>query len=282
LVSGAASLSGQVLPSGAHTVAATFTPSTSGFSGSSGQTSVTITKAATNIALTFAANGSTSTGIGVTLTATLAPQYSGTPTGAVAFYSGTTLLGTAPVTAGKATLTATVPAASQTFKSVYSGDANFQAATATVNASLNVPSVQLSILDTTPAYPVPVAFLVVVKGSAGTPTGTVTVYGGAAKLASCPLFGGATVAPAPVSISLQCASTNSFKYGKPVTCTATVAGLIPAKGVLGWSIDGKAQTSTLNSSGSASVVLSNPTVGAHTGVATYAAPRTATFTITPQ
>lgn len=67
----------------------------------------------------------------LTLTATVASP-AGTPTGTVAFTDGTNPLGTATLTAGVATLTvSTLAAGSHSLSAVYSGDGNFNIASAT-------------------------------------------------------------------------------------------------------------------------------------------------------
>jgi hypothetical protein len=65
----------------------------------------------------------------VTFTATLAPS-AGTPTGTMSFYDGTTLLGTQPLSNNAATYTSSALATgTHSIDAVYSGDANFSAAT---------------------------------------------------------------------------------------------------------------------------------------------------------
>jgi Bacterial Ig-like domain (group 3)/Beta-propeller repeat/Abnormal spindle-like microcephaly-assoc'd, ASPM-SPD-2-Hydin len=65
-------------------------------------------------------------GQAVTLTATVSTQASGTPTGTVAFYDATTLLGRAAVSSGQAVLTTSaIPSTSQSIAAQYSGDSNF-------------------------------------------------------------------------------------------------------------------------------------------------------------
>ena len=71
-------------------------------------------------------------GQSVTLTATVAPTTSGTPTGTVQFLNGTTLLGTGTLSDGVATYNATSLAlGDNSITAVYSGDDSFTSSTAT-------------------------------------------------------------------------------------------------------------------------------------------------------
>ena len=73
-------------------------------------------------------------GTSVLLTATLSAS-SGTPSGTVTFYDGTTLLGTATVSAGVATLTTTsLPTGSNSVTAVYAGTSTFAASTSSAVA----------------------------------------------------------------------------------------------------------------------------------------------------
>ncbi len=66
----------------------------------------------------------------VTLTATVIPQTSGTPTGSVTFYDGATMIGTQGLSGGAAQLsTSSFTAGSHSITVVYSGDTNYQAST---------------------------------------------------------------------------------------------------------------------------------------------------------
>jgi len=91
---------------------------------------LTITQAKPTITLSTTAtsgfNGTTS----ITLTAILTSPTSGVPTGTVSFYTGTTLVGNAPVNAGTAALATTaLPIGADTVTAVYSDDTNFSAVT---------------------------------------------------------------------------------------------------------------------------------------------------------
>jgi sugar lactone lactonase YvrE len=71
-----------------------------------------------------------------TITATVASTTTGAPTGTVAFYNGTTLLGTSSLNAsGVATLvSATLPVGAYSVTGIYSGDGNFATSTSTASS----------------------------------------------------------------------------------------------------------------------------------------------------
>jgi hypothetical protein len=308
LSGGIGTLSNQMLPAGSHTVGASYTPSNAAYLASSGSTPVHIAQATVQVALSTTSVTAASPGARVTLTATLTPQYGGTFSSPVSFYDGSTLLGTGPVSGVTSVLnTSALAAGAHTFHAVYSGDPNFQTGTSAVTTTINLASMQMSVAPTTLTYPGTVGWLVIVKGSAGTPTGSVILYDGTTKLATTPLivdgataglvlpqlnagvhsltavYGGnttyatagsaaqnVTVNPEPVSIGLGCGGT-SFPYGTSITCKATVAGIQPAQGTLVWTVDGTPQNATLGTSGSASIVLNGLAVSKHTVTASFAA-----------
>ncbi len=88
---------------------------------------------ATTTTLTSSTNPSVF-GQSVTFTATVTPSSgSGTPTGSVTFYAGSTALGTATLSGKKASLkTTSVPVGSQAITAVYSGDTNYAPSTSAV------------------------------------------------------------------------------------------------------------------------------------------------------
>jgi hypothetical protein len=95
----------------------------------SGSGDLTIGKASTTVALT-SSNLSPFFGVPVTLTALATSSTTGTPTGTVSFYDGTTLLSTAPITNGSATyIPSGLAGGAHTITAVYSGDANFTTST---------------------------------------------------------------------------------------------------------------------------------------------------------
>jgi Bacterial Ig-like domain (group 3)/NHL repeat len=96
--------------------------------GSSVQTATTVTLTS-NIASAFA-------GQSITFTATVKPTGIGTPTGNVAFYDGTTLIGSSALTAGSASIAPVLIAGTHSITAVYTGDTNFTGNTSAVLSQL--------------------------------------------------------------------------------------------------------------------------------------------------
>ena len=161
---------------------------------------LTITPAGTTITI-GTSSASITPGQSVMLTADVTSVTTGTPTGSVSFYDGTTLLGTAPVTAGAATLStsAFVPGSSNTLQAVYSG----------VSTSLppsSTATVTVSPLDFTLTIPGS-ASQTITRGSSATYQVMVT-----------PLYGNY---PGPVSFSASGLPTGASASFSPSTIGST-------------------------------------------------------------
>jgi CSLREA domain-containing protein len=161
---------------------------------------LTITQAASTT--TLAANSST-LGVGgnLTLTATVASATTGTPTGTVSFYDGSTLLNTATLSAGVATYsTTTLSSGSHTITAVYSGDTNFTASSTTSATTITVAALDFTMTATPPSQ----------LGNPGTtftyqlavaPTYTGTNYPGTVTFSATGLPTGSTVTFTPSSVA---------------------------------------------------------------------------------
>jgi hypothetical protein len=165
-------------------------PGDANFQGSSSPT-----PSATSVSLASAPNPS-STGQSVTLTATVSSVSTAPPpTGKVDFLDGTTLLGSAPVSGGVATLTTAFTAAgSHSLTAKYSGDANNLPSssaidTQVVNASSSpTDTLKLSVSNTTAVYGQRIVLFTQVTGNvSAAPTGTVTFLDGSTVIGSAPL-----------------------------------------------------------------------------------------------
>jgi len=209
------------LPAGNHSIVAAYAGDNSYTSSTSAADTISITKAATTVAMTPTPNASANSAI--TLSATVNTGSSGVgPTGRITFSSAGATLGTAPVagtaanntTGAPATGTATFAATFTTSgtKSVtatYSGDANYLASGPSGAISINVTSSGSFNIAATP--------VTVTAGSTGVSTITITPSGG---------FTG--------SVQVTCAGT-----GLPpgVSCTPnpltiTITGAVPASAPL--------------------------------------------------
>ena len=103
---GVATLSDATLPAGKQTIKAVYPGDANLATSTSAPFVQTVAKATTTTSLASSQNPSTD-GQSVTFTATVAPQFIGTPTGAVAFYNGATKLGTVSLSNGVAAFTTT-------------------------------------------------------------------------------------------------------------------------------------------------------------------------------
>jgi hypothetical protein len=96
-----------------------------------------VDKATTSTKLSSSANPST-VGQSVTFTATVTPEYSGTVTGKVAFYDGTTLLKSVAVGGGASTYTTkTLPSGKHSITATYDGSADFTDSSASLTQTVN-------------------------------------------------------------------------------------------------------------------------------------------------
>ncbi len=181
--SGVATLPTTQLTAGSNQITAVYSGDTTYATSTSATVTVSVAQASSKTTLTASPNPSLA-GQNVTFTATVTAVSpgSGTPTGSVTFYSGTTSLANESVIDGVATFnTTTLPTGTNSINAVYSGDTNFTASTsAAVSQVVSVGSttIALSVSNTNPFGLQAVtftAFVSVATGS-GTPTGTVTFY----------------------------------------------------------------------------------------------------------
>jgi hypothetical protein len=137
LTGGAATLSTNVLTVGTHSITAIYSGDASHAGSTSSALSQVVNKASTTASLTSSKNPSTF-GQSVTLTVTITPSGSGTPTGSVSFKSGTKSLGGVQLASGVATLTTTTLAiGSDTITATYGGSSSFLTSSATMTQVVN-------------------------------------------------------------------------------------------------------------------------------------------------
>ena len=132
--------SGAVLSAGSQTLSVTFTPTdTTDYTTATGSVTLALTDATLTLNVT-ASNSAPSYSDSVTLTATMSGGFTGTvnPTGTITFYDGSTSIGTRAISETTATLaTNTLALGTHTISASYSGDANYNAASA-ASITLNI------------------------------------------------------------------------------------------------------------------------------------------------
>jgi len=193
-----ASLKTASVPIGSQAITAIYSGDTTYAPSKSAVLTQTVNQDSTTTKVTSSANPSVY-GQSVTLTATVkaAAPGSGTPTGTVTFYDGTTNLGSGTLSAGTATFTTTFfVVSSHSITAVYSGDPDFTASTSpalsqTVNQA-GTTTVVVSAVNPT-VYGQPLTYTATVSANSpgsGTPTGTITFYAGSTQLGTGALSGG--------------------------------------------------------------------------------------------
>jgi hypothetical protein len=188
--------SASVLPAGSYTLTATFLPTdTTTYATVTAQVPLTVTQLTAAVNLTSSGSTVVLTNP-LVLTATVSSTAT-TPTGTVSFLDGTTPLGQGTLSNGVATLsTSSLTAGNHTISAVYSGDANFSAATSGGLAEI--------VLD----------FSLGSGGGSGTSASQTVTPGGTANYPLTILPTNGTIFPAPITLSLT---------GVPAGATATIA-----------------------------------------------------------
>jgi sugar lactone lactonase YvrE len=146
-------------------------------------------------------------GQSTTLTASLTA--SGTPTGTMKFYDGTTLIGTANLNGTAASISVSfATAGTHPLTAVYSGDVNTSPGSSAVLSQvvLNVTSLTLTS-SVNPSQPNQSTTLTASISTLGTPTGTVSFYDGTTLLGTVTLSG----TTASLSVSFSAPGTHPLK-----------------------------------------------------------------------
>jgi hypothetical protein len=225
LSGGTATFTTSALAVGGHTITAGYGGDANFTGSTSDALTQTVNPDATGTALASSANPSVY-GQSVTFTATVTANApgSGTPTGTVAFFDGSTELGTGTLTGGVATYsTAALSVAGYSITAVYDGsDPGFSGSTSaalsqTVNRDATATSVVSSADPSTYGDAVTLtATVMAVAPGAGTPSGAVTFLDGATVLGTATLSGGtatfttAALAAGSPSITASYGGDNNF------------------------------------------------------------------------
>jgi len=302
---GKATLTTNALATGSYSILASYAGDAN--FGASKSSTITQTVGKSGTTITLASSPSTSSfGVAVTFTATIAPSVPGGEI--VTFYDGSTSIGTGTISAGKATLvSSTLSAGSHSITAKYAGDANFGASTSnavtqTVNkiatttalASSQNPSTYAASVTFTATLSPAVTNGITVTFSDGSVTiGTGITSGGKATLTTSTLALGShsikasypgdanyvgstssvltlTINKGTVSTTLT-SSLNASTYTAAVTFTATIAPSVP-NGETVTFYDGSMAIGlpATTSGGKASLTITTLAVGTHSITAKYA------------
>jgi hypothetical protein len=162
-------------------------------------TSKPVTQVVRKAASTTAVSSSLSPSIfgqSVTFTATVAPQFSGTPMGTVTFKNGTAMLGTVTLSGGVASYTTTkLAGGTASITAVYNGSTSLAPSTSTpLSQAVSQASTTITLSSSLnpSSFKEAVTFTATVAAQSGecTVTGTVTFYDGTTALKTVSLSGG--------------------------------------------------------------------------------------------
>ncbi|KJY40699.1 hypothetical protein VR41_14670, partial [Streptomyces sp. NRRL B-1568] len=183
---------------GSHSLTATYNGDTNFTASTSPVDTQTVNQAATTTVLVSLPDPSVF-GEAKTLTATVTATAPGVgiPTGTVDFFDGATLLGSAPLVGGVATLSvSTLSVGTHSLTATYNGDTNFTASTSPVDTQTVNEASTTTVLVSLPdpsVFGEPKVLTATVTASApgvGIPTGTVSFFDGATLLGTGTLSGG--------------------------------------------------------------------------------------------
>jgi hypothetical protein len=208
-----ATLSG--LSVGTHTYTAAYPGDTNYNALTFGSVTVVVTGASTASTTLLSAPSTAVYGAATTLSAAVTGT-GGTPTGTVAFYDGTTLLGSATLSSGAGSLPVTLAGGSHTLKAVYSGDTTFvtsSSSTAAFTVSTATTSTVVTASPTTVTANQTAVLTATVTGVSGQamPTGTVSFTDGSTSLGNGAI-NGAGVATLTATLTNSGARTITASY----------------------------------------------------------------------
>jgi uncharacterized repeat protein (TIGR03803 family) len=137
LSAGVAKYTNTTLAVGTHSITAVYSGSSAFTTSTSPAISQVVSKASTTTVLVSSANPST-VGQSVTFTATVTPQFGGTPAGTATFKNGTVTLGTVTLSAGVAKyMTSALSKGTHTITATYNGSSAFKTSSATLTQTVN-------------------------------------------------------------------------------------------------------------------------------------------------
>ncbi len=191
ITSGAATLSTAALAAGSHSLSAAYRGDANDAPSASAVLTEVINAVLNTTTTTLNASPNPATpGQTVNLTATISPVTAG---GTVMFFDGATVLGSAAVVQGTASMSTGFASGSHSLTAIYSGDANDAASTSgifteSVTSPLNISSISLTIPTSSSTYGQNVTLTAIVSPSSA--TGTATFYDGITVLGRVPIVSG--------------------------------------------------------------------------------------------
>jgi hypothetical protein len=276
LASGTGSVSSSTIPVGTYSIVGTYSSDVSYAASASTPQTLAITVTPT---VTFTATPATAAlGTGIVLKATVASSAS-TPTGTLYFMDGTTTLGSATLSGGTASYTASgLAIGTHSITVRYGGDgANAVASSTaqTVTITTITPTVALTATPSTTTIGTAVALSATVGGGSGTttPTGTVKFYDGTTLLSTFTLSGTSGVATysaaalAVGSHSITAVYSGDANYaGLTSTAqTVTITAIPPTV-----SLTANPSSLTIKSGASGTTTITVTPAGGYSGTLTFA------------
>ena len=231
------------LSRGSHSISAQYNGDSNFTASPSSTITQSVNQATTSASVTSSANPS-AYGQSVTFTARVTPAYLGTPTGTLAFFDGSTSLGSATLSAGSAQLTiSTLSAGSHSITAVYNGDTNFTSSTSSVIVeTVNTASTATTVASSAnpSSFDQSVTFTAVVQPPAGTSaTGTVTFLDGSTSL------GTATLSSNSAQLTVPALAVGTHSVTAVYTGNANLSGSTSA--AISQVVNGAATTTTVTS-----------------------------------
>ncbi|MBV9099438.1 MAG: Ig-like domain repeat protein [Candidatus Dormibacteraeota bacterium] len=201
LTNAVATLTTASLSMGSHTISATYSGS-SAYSSSSGAAALSVSRASSVTAVTTAANPApVNAPLDITATVSAQAPATGTPTGSVTLYDGSTQLGSGTLDgSGRLTLSQTLSYGPHQLSAVYSGDANFagsdnqstpvaETVLFPTSTSVNGGSTQAVEIGTQLTFNASVSEGSGVPSGQAAPSGSITFKDGSVVLGTVPLSG---------------------------------------------------------------------------------------------
>ena len=199
-----------------HSITAVYSGDGSFITSTSSTVSQVVNKASSATALASSVNPSVF-GQSVTFTATVTGS-SGTPTGTVQFFDGSTSLGIVTLTSSSATSAAITNfgVGTHSITAVYSGDLSFVTSTSSAVSQVVNKASSATVLIAAPnpsVFGESITFTALVTGSSGTPSGTITFKNGSTTLGTGTLNGSGVTTFSTSSLAVGNAYSITAEYG---------------------------------------------------------------------